>query len=128
MLKADETNIGCGAIVVGGILLIMFCGVRCFCDGPQYGSGRRDGIVQKISEKGVFWATHEGELTMRVADESGMALGGKQFAFSVVDSSVAKTISDWPANKPVRLHYTQYWWQSFRNGSTPYRVTKVESP
>lgn len=68
-----------------------------------YSSGERAGYVQKLSQKGVFCKTYEGELIL-------VTIPGTQaekFFFSVPDETVAKKINE-TIGKRVRLVYEQH--------------------
>lgn len=68
-----------------------------------YSSGERAGYVQKLSEKGFFCKTYEGELIL-------VTMPGTQaekYYFSVRDPKVAQRIND-TIGKRVRLVYEQH--------------------
>lgn len=68
-----------------------------------YSSGERAGYVQKLSEKGFFCKTFEGELIL-------VTMPGTQaekYYFSVRDPIIAKKIND-TIGKRVRLVYEQH--------------------
>jgi len=71
--------------------------------GYAYSSGERAGYVQKISKKGWFCKTWEGELAM--ANLPGTM--PQIFAFTVRNDSIAKVIEQ-NAGKQVSLSYDQH--------------------
>jgi len=87
-----------------------------------YSEGTRDGYVTKLSRKGLFWKTDEGEMQLGAGQQAALQ---KPFSFSVKDPVVLKSIED-SRGKRVRLTYTQWAIQPFRYGGTTYEVTAVE--
>lgn len=86
-----------------------------------YSKGQRQGIVRKISDKGIFWKTTEGELMMN-ANLGTVKLD--TFSFSVQDKEVADSIRV-HSGKEVVLYYSQYLFVPYRVGSTSYLIDSV---
>lgn len=105
------------------------------CTGPQYSDGVRTGIIQKLSTKGIFCKSTEGELAMSAmkpkthSDEKGNTTGvtySNIWEFSVKDTIIKDQIEAAMASgAPVTLHYTQVLWQAFCSTDTTYIITKV---
>lgn len=68
-----------------------------------YSSGERAGYVQKLSQKGVFCKTYEGELILVTVPGTQ----AEKFYFSVPDKAIAKRINE-TIGKRVRLVYEQH--------------------
>lgn len=97
------------------------------CDVIHYSDGYRDGLVQKLSHKGVLRKSWEGELALPGfnADKNNIS---NVWHFSIEDerTDIVEELKRIPGNKMVRLHYKELLYRNpFRYG-TPYRITKVE--
>lgn len=90
----------------------------------EYSKGERAGVVQKMTEKGMFFKTFEGELAL-----DGIKTVGKNvssvFAFSVKEPALADTINKY-IGKPIKVYYTEYWHVNIKDGDSNYHVWKVE--
>ena len=98
------------------MLLLLFSGVFIWWKYfKTYSDGYRSGLLQKISHKGNFVKTYEGELVMSSVTSTGnVALASEKFYFSITNDSVAKLMMNYEG-KRVRLHYIQM------NGKLPWR-------
>lgn len=101
--------------------------------GPDYSTGNRTGVVTKLSHKGVFCKTWEGEMTMlsvrTISRDDGTTTLSNAFAFTAADESVAKQLQDaMMAGNPVVLHYRQWAVSPPCQTSTGYMVERVEFP
>ena len=89
----------------------------------SYSSGERAGFVQKLSKKGWFCKTWEGEMAM-------VTMPGtisEKFYFTVPDDAVATRINA-SLGKRVAVHFEQHkWLPSSCFGDTEYFVTAVQS-
>lgn len=106
--------------------LLMFCASAC---GFQYSDGERTGVVQKLSRKGIFVKTWEGEMAM-----SGTALDDQG---RIVPNIFKFTIDQEDLVGPVKIamvsgdrvtikyHQKIYVLNSF-HGDTRYFVRSVE--
>lgn len=80
-----------------------------------YSDGYRTGILQKLSHKGNFMKTYEGELIMIGANTpSDFAISSEKFYFSVSNDSIAKALMNFEGQK-LKLHYQQ------KKGILPWR-------
>lgn len=91
----------------------------------EYSKGERAGVVQKMTEKGMFFKTFEGELALEGIKATGKSVSSV-FAFSVQDPTIADSINKY-IGKPVKVYYTQYWHVNAKDGDSEYHVTKVEA-
>ena len=127
-----DQKIGLGATVfiIGTMLL-------CFvlkCTGGvnwEFSDGSRSGVIQKLSKKGIFWKTWEGELNLGYTEGSTDSNGHQtirpaMFYFSVSDNAVAEKLKKAEiAGKRVTVDYKQYWLRGYDKGGTAYDVTGV---
>lgn len=94
----------------------------------QYSDGFRVGVVQKCSQKGLFYKTFEGELVVEGIKNTQQGAISNVWAFSANDKKVADAISAAAnAGQRVKLYYTQYALNSPSIGDTGYLVTRVET-
>lgn len=72
-----------------------------------YSDGFRSGMLQKLSHKGNFMKTYEGELVLSsISSTNNVALASEKFYFSIAIDSLAKRMMDYEGKK-VRVHYEQ---------------------
>ncbi len=94
---------------------------------PNYSEGQRSGTVFKVSNKGIFFKSHEG--SMNIGGVSTDANGNtfpSTFHFSITNNDIATQIAEAAKNgKRVTLTYNQYFIKPIKI-DTPYVVTKVE--
>lgn len=91
-----------------------------------YASGTRVGTVQKISEKGLFKKSFEGELVQEGIRTKGDAGVTNVWHFSVLAPGIARQIDVAAASgKPVLLRYCESLLHNVLATSTPYVVTEV---
>jgi hypothetical protein len=87
----------------------------------SYSQGERAGYVQKLSKKGWFCKTWEGE--MAIVTMPGTV--SEKFYFTVPNDSVAATLNA-SVGKRMALHYEQHKWiPSSCFGDTEYFVTSA---
>lgn len=140
MNKNNKGHIDSGflpIIFVGGFILaiIVLGGVGALGVpggiGDNYSNGVRAGVITKLSHKGLFMKSWEGELNMGGMKESTDGKGhtttvANIFEFSVTDEQVVKTIQDaLDSGKPVKLTYHQYFIHPM-GLETAYVVSKAE--
>ncbi|MCS6822882.1 MAG: hypothetical protein NZ529_01210 [Cytophagaceae bacterium] len=118
-------------IILAGIaILILAAGIFAYLLIRPYSTGSRVGTLVKLSKKGLFFKTWEGELNMAmVVGETGSASApAKPWFFSVNADDDDQIIKDLDAlqGKRVRLFYEEYLWKLFWNGDTKYFVYKAE--
>ena len=106
-------------VVIAITFLVSSAGSR---DGLTMGDGDRVGIVTKLSHRGVFWKTWEGQLI----------LGGQGtvttnvWEFSIIDPQLRDEIKKaLDTQTKVRLSYHQNLLPRPWNGSTKYFITAV---
>ena len=80
-----------------------------------YSDGNRSGLLQKLSHKGTFFKTYEGELVLSsISSTTSVAIASEKFYFSVAIDSIAHKMEKLEGKK-VKLHYLQ------KNGLLPWR-------
>jgi hypothetical protein len=130
--RSDTNSIGVFAVlfVLGSLALIFVAtGIAWLTGGIHYGSGYREGTVQKLSNKGIIFKTNEGEMAM-----SGFKLTGSDdskkmtnvFEFTILDSAVLSKAQELHGNEIVRLYYDEYILSPVYKGSTGYRINRIE--
>jgi len=93
-------------LMAAAAVMLTACGV--------YSEGERTGQVTKLSEKGIIFKTHEGELVMsgmktRTDGEGRSSVIANVFEYSVTDPAiVAKINAAARTGDPVTLVYDQY--------------------
>ena len=88
----------------------------------SYATGERAGFVQKLSKKGWFCKTWEGEMAMVTMPGTV----SEKFYFTVPEDAVATRINA-SLGKRVAVHYEQHkWLPSSCFGDTEYFVTAVQ--
>lgn len=119
-------TVGCLGVLLGALLL----GGCAAGKRVRVSDGFRDGVVQKLSCRGVAVRTWEGELVLdRVkyrADQNGGTGGTVVFEFSVPDPAVAAELEAVPPGEAVRLHYEQRLTTTPLDYESRYRVVRVE--
>ncbi len=94
----------------------------------KYSTGQRTGIVYKISsDKGVYWKTCEGELSLLLTTRNGEGgLINQIFEFSCSDTNVARQLEAAAiVGKPITVHYIQYWVRGYKYGSSGYDIDRI---
>jgi hypothetical protein len=128
-IKVDDsqkTFFGCLGIILVACLCIGGCVGGCsVAQNFEYSSGFRDGTLVKLSHKGIFFKTYEGELATQ-----GFAGKGNHesnlFEFTIWDEKLFRELEALPSGVPLRLHYSQKLWVPFWNGSTDHIIQSVE--
>jgi hypothetical protein len=121
-----------GVIVVALLtpiaLILLSLGVA-FSGGwnSTYSSGERSGVVDKISYKGTFNKSYEGELKMSgFSKDADGNMVQNVFKFSVVDPVVAQKLKLYTKErKAVSLSYNQWGIKPILKQDTPYTVMDV---
>ena len=111
-------------IIIG--LLILF-GLTIWICSWTYSEGTRAGQLIKISKKGVFFKTNEGELNLgglRIGDQQ-TALEGNIWSFSVIKKDVLEKVKQYEG-KRVKLKYKQRFKSMVWQAKTDYIVFDVE--
>lgn len=111
--------------ILAAVILPKGCGITIM---PNYSSGQRTGVVVKLSKKGIFYKTWEGQMNIgsMSTDGNGVAVP-TVFNFSVKDDAIAEEISRAAEEgKRITLVYEQALSRSFREGETPYLIVDVK--
>jgi hypothetical protein len=113
-------------VVIGGVVGA-YAGIKTVGHGIDYSDGDRAGTVTKISNKGIFCKSWEGQLAM---DNFRAGQDGKgttnSFDFSVTDQKIVTELQQDMANGTrVTLHYKQSATTPFCGEKTTYTITDV---
>jgi len=80
-----------------------------------YSEGYRAGLLQKVSLKGTFFKTYEGEIILSsIESRANVAIASEKFYFSVVDKEVALQLEKIQGGSVI-VHYRE------KNGVLPWR-------
>ena len=80
-----------------------------------YSEGYRAGLLQKVSLKGTFFKTYEGEIILSsIESRANVAIASEKFYLSVVDKEVALQIEKIQGGSVI-VHYRE------KNGVLPWR-------
>ncbi|OZV71008.1 6-phosphogluconate dehydrogenase [Winogradskyella aurantia] len=107
--------------------VIVLCALTLWICSWTYSEGTRAGQLIKISEKGVFFKTNEGELNMgglRMGNPND-GLEGNLWQFSVLDEGIIKELER-AEGKRVKLSYKERYKSMPWQGETNYFITNVE--
>lgn len=121
-----RVGLGMIAIVWALILLIYLVPVLALIplegiDGT-YSEGERIGYVTKLSQKGFFWKTFEGEMQSGAGEQASLQ---NVYAFSVRDPQILKKLKE-SMGKNVTLKYRQWVCMPYRVGSSGYEIVGVD--
>ena len=84
-----------------------------------YSEGYRAGLLQKVSLKGTFFKTYEGEIILSsIESRANVAIASEKFYFSVVNKDVALQLEKIQGGSVV-VHYRE------KNGTLPWRGESV---
>ena len=106
-------------------LILIFFIVGC---SNEYSTGERAGTVYKLSKKGYFLKTWEGELNVGgVATDNVGIMVPNVWQFSICDESYVKAVSDaLETGKRVKVGYSEKVWQMPWDGMTDYCIVSVK--
>jgi len=91
-----------------------------------YSEGYRAGLLQKFSNKGVFFKTYEGEMILSsVASTRDVALASEKFQFTVINKDIVRQF-DTLQGLNVIVHYKQMNGAVFWRGDSKYLVDSVK--
>jgi hypothetical protein len=80
-----------------------------------YSEGYRAGLLQKFSNKGTIFKTHEGEMILSsVSSTSNVAIASEKFFFTVKDENLKRKF-DTLQGEIIIVHYLE------KNGTLPWR-------
>ena len=90
------------------ILLIIVAAYAYWYYFRPYSDGTRVGLLQKVSHKGDFFKTYEGELMQEgFGTGAGGRVSAQRFLFTAKDDAVAANL-DKLQGQYIKVHYTQY--------------------
>lgn len=121
-----------GAVALAVISLIG--GGEC-ANRYEYSSGTRTGMINKISKKGLFWKTFEGQMALEGIVSGGGQSGANVWDFSIDGSErqgeneylLAKKAEEaLQTGSKVRIKYHQPLWTWPWRGSTSYFIQSIE--
>ncbi len=97
-------------------------------EGFSFSDGNRVGFVTKLSRRGYFFPTWEGELQLGgISPDGGGAVSAATWSFSVASDEVAEAIRKAMENgKRVQLHYKEFRARGWRWGSSDYNIVEVK--
>ncbi len=123
-----------GCVLKRVFVLLAFVGILLASGCQDYSEGYRDGHIQKLSYKGTFPKSWEGELALPGAKSpvGNNTAASNVWEFSVEEStidpdsrkSIVDALKDVPGDELVRLHYREEPVGSSKY-HTPYRITRV---
>lgn len=95
---------------------------------PNYSDGSRAGLIQKVSRKGLWCKSVEGELVLQSFGSKAANPGAfsDTWQFTVVDEKIVAQLEQaMTSGKITRLTYQQWFVKPMCN-DTPYVITKVD--
>ena len=130
-----ELNFGkiatAGALVIS--LLVGGCGSQL--NNWEYSEGKRTGMINKVSKKGLFWQTYEGQMALEGIVSNGQSSGANVWDFSIDSQArhgentedIAKKLNEaFESGKKVKISYREVAKSWPWRGETDYFVQKVE--
>ena len=115
-----------GAMFLGAIIIPFHVPiVKSFGGvGHEYSDGSRSGTLHKLSKKGLFWKTWEGELSLGLVTKGAEGqLVNEIFHFSVSSDSIAKELEKVAqSGDRVTLEYKQYLYRGYKHGGKSYDI------
>lgn len=94
-----------------------------FSPGCQYSEGERIGTITKISKKGLFFKTWEGEMSIRLSQGT---MVNEKFIFSVRKDEVVKKIQDTLKSGQIcTVKYNQNSFQGEAISDTSYEIIDI---
>lgn len=107
-------------------LLVIFFGVFIYMKYFfTYSEGYRAGLLQKFSNKGLFFKTYEGEMILSsVASNKNVAIASEKFLFSVINKDLVRQF-DTLQGRDVIVHYNEKKGVVFWRGDSRYLVDSV---
>ena len=73
------------SVVLAGALAgaLVWAGYQGIGNGIEYSQGTRTGMINKISEKGLFWKTYEGQIALEGIVSGNNSVGANVWDFSL---------------------------------------------
>jgi prepilin-type N-terminal cleavage/methylation domain-containing protein len=91
----------------------------------EYSSGERTGVLNKISKKGFFWKTWEGELNIGgMSSDAGGIVVPNVWSFSIDNDAIAQQLLV-VTGKRCTLKYKELYKTSYSQGETDYLIQEV---
>lgn len=110
-------------LIVMAILIILVAVLSGGSGSISISDGNRTGQITKLSHKGIYWTTWEGELLVGGLRSGSVA---NVWQFSVIDSSIIEQLRKaMDESASVNLHYRQVFFIRPWNGATTYYVDSV---
>src|SRR5215813_10492576 len=94
-----STFVGGSLTTSAGLTLVLLAGIA-----PHYSEGSRAGIIVKVSRKGLFWKSYEGE--MLTAGPQGFSV--EKFEFNIEPENVNQVMPFLKSGVRVELVYRQW--------------------
>ncbi len=88
------------------LLIILLCTLSA-C-GQNYSDGTRVGVVTKLSQKGLFFKSWEGEMLMALPSQTVGTIQPEKFVFNVDPAVESKVEEAMKSGKRVELMYRQW--------------------
>ncbi|MBI4451335.1 hypothetical protein HY642_05145 [Candidatus Woesearchaeota archaeon] len=79
----NRARMGCAAAFLGSLAIGAGYIIGGITNRWEYSRGERVGVINKLSEKGAFWKTQEGELALEGIVSSGDGSGANIWQFSI---------------------------------------------
>jgi hypothetical protein len=94
-----------------------------FGDGllPEYSVGYREGVIMKVSNKGIIWKTNEILLALGTDKVTAFL---KPVQFSITDSDILKSANELVGER-VTVHYNEWLLMPYRIGESGKQVTDI---
>lgn len=122
--------------LAGTVLAVISMISGCECANRyEYSSGTRTGMINKISRKGLFWKTFEGEMALEGIVSGGSNSGANVWDFSIDGSArngeneylLANKVEDaLKTGTKVRITYREPFLTWPWRGSTHYFIQSIE--
>lgn len=123
--------------IAGTVLGLISMIGSCECANRyEYSTGTRTGMINKISRRGLFWKTFEGQMALEGIVSGGSQTGANVWDFSIDGSErqgedeylLAKKVEDaLKAGTKVRVTYREPFWKWPWRGDTAYFIQNIES-
>ena len=88
---------------------------------PEYSVGYREGVIMKVSNKGVIWKTNE--ILLALGSKEATAFQAP-IQFSIADSDILRSANEF-VGKRVTIHYNEWLLMPYRIGDSGKQVTGI---
>jgi len=115
--SGDPKGCAIPALIAGLVALVLGISGTCTAIGNKWkvSEGDRVGMVNKISEKGMFWNTYEGQVALEGVSSNGKSLGANVWDFSIDNyfpkekqEGLIKQLQDsMNSGQKVKIHYQE---------------------